>query len=385
MTANVADFPASEASIEKGIPYLTLARMRATRGEIPSLDGVRAASISIVMCSHFISSKLFPGGFGVLIFFVVSGFLITRLLLAEYKQKKKISLPNFYVRRFLRLYPVIIAFLIVVSIAIYLKGLPYSYPELASVLFYYTNYYFAMTPLTGESSVLPVLIFWSLAIEEHFYLVFPPLFVLLGCNPQRLFWLIAGTIVLALALRLYVAHLHPEYLYTHYFYRRTEMRMDSIATGVMLAVLCELPLGRRVLLWLARPGPVAVSIIAIFIGLLYRDPWFRETIRYSILNLSVAVLIGAVLFSTRYWPVNLMLNWRPVVWIGRLSYSLYVWHLGVSFMIGAADYSYWSGMVVQFVLSFIIAVISYYAIEQPFLAFRHRFGSERRVSVAAAD
>jgi peptidoglycan/LPS O-acetylase OafA/YrhL len=384
MTANVADFPASEASIEERVPYLSAARMPATRGEIPSLDGVRAASITIVMCSHFMSSKIFPGGFGVLIFFVVSGFLITRLLLAEFKREKRISLPNFYVRRFLRLYPVIIAYLIVVSIAIYFKGLPYSYPELASVLFYYTNYYFAMTPLTGESSVLPVLIFWSLAIEEHFYLVFPPLFVLLGCSAPRLFWLIAGTIVLALALRLYVAHLHPEYLYTHYFYRRSEMRMDSIATGVMLAILCELPLGRKVLLWLTRPAPVAVAVIAILAGLLYRDPWFRETVRYSILNVSVAVLIGAVLFSPRYRAINLMLNLKSVVWIGRLSYSLYVWHLGISFMIGAADYSYWSGMLVQFVLSFIIAVISYYAIEQPFLAFRHRFGSARRASVSTA-
>jgi peptidoglycan/LPS O-acetylase OafA/YrhL len=93
-----------------GTLYLSSGDIAARRGSVPSLDGLRAVSISIVLLAHFVNPKLFPGGLGVEVFFIISGFLITRLLLAEQRDTGTVSLRMFYVRRICRLYPVIIVF-----------------------------------------------------------------------------------------------------------------------------------------------------------------------------------------------------------------------------------------------------------------------------------
>src|SRR4051812_31928291 len=98
--------------------FLPESRMSAQSGHIPNLDGLRAISIMIVMLSHFVNASLFPGGLGVYVFFVISGFLITRLLFGEKKNSGRISLANFYFRRALRLYPVVLVFTGVVLVTI---------------------------------------------------------------------------------------------------------------------------------------------------------------------------------------------------------------------------------------------------------------------------
>ena len=93
---------------------LWLPTFEAKRGVVPSLNGLRALSIIIVFLSHTVNDRLFPGGFGVRVFFAISGFLITRLMFVEFKTTGTISLPKFYVRRILRLYPVILLFTFVI-------------------------------------------------------------------------------------------------------------------------------------------------------------------------------------------------------------------------------------------------------------------------------
>src|SRR4051794_30297139 len=114
--------------------------MAARKGVIPSLDGLRAISILLVMSAHFIDVRLFPGGLGVYVFFVISGFLITRLLIVEHNDIGTISLPLFYLRRIVRLYPVIIAFSACVIGMHLMLGRPYSLIEPAAGLGYSANY-----------------------------------------------------------------------------------------------------------------------------------------------------------------------------------------------------------------------------------------------------
>src|SRR5579871_6236686 len=124
-------------------PLLHLTTTRASFALVPSLDGLRAISVLLVMSSHFLSPRVFPGGLGVLVFFVVSGFLIARLLLAELNSAGSISLGNFYLRRFFRLYPVILVYAIVVITFSALNSRPLDWYEPLSALFYFANYVYA--------------------------------------------------------------------------------------------------------------------------------------------------------------------------------------------------------------------------------------------------
>ena len=158
--------------------YLTPQEIPARFGNVPSLDGLRALSILIVMASHFVNPHLIPGGFGVLVFFVISGFLITRQLFAELKQANCVSIKNFYLRRVFRLYPVIVVYTLV-SVSVYAAGgHKITWSEPLSALFYFANYLYAYYTIPGHTGgSMPFGIFWSLSVEEHFYLFFPLLFV----------------------------------------------------------------------------------------------------------------------------------------------------------------------------------------------------------------
>ena len=358
--------------------FVPVSEMSARKGEIPSLDGLRAGSILLVMCSHFISGKLFPGGLGVLVFFVISGFLITRLLLAEKKETGTVSLVRFYARRMLRLYPLIVLYVACVVVVGLLVGIDIHLGEITAALLYYANYYYDSTQMDVAEMRLPLQILWSLSVEEHFYIVFPSLLILLSCDMRRLIPVVIAILVGALAWRLWMAHLQPDYLTTKFFYERSEMRMDALGSGVLLAACCETPSGRALLLRLTHPAFVVAAASLVLACLVYRDLWFRETWRYTILNSAIAILVAGVLFSDRYRLLSTVLNNPIVVTIGRLSYSLYIWHFGVYFILGLFDIAPFANIVLSFALSFIVAFLSYTFIEQPFVGLRHRFGSARK-------
>ncbi|WP_428492251.1 acyltransferase family protein [Rhodopila sp.] len=146
--------------------YLTADEMSARRGNVPSLDGLRAISISIVLLAHFVSGKIFPGGLGVYIFFVISGFLITRLLLAEQDATRTVSLKAFYVRRICRLYPVIIVFSCVVTLMDIGLHRAYDLLEPASALGYFANYYYVYLNTHGIPQKMPFEIFWLYQLKN---------------------------------------------------------------------------------------------------------------------------------------------------------------------------------------------------------------------------
>jgi len=354
---------------------LFLTDMRSKFSRVPSLDGFRAVSISIVLASHFISANVFPGGFGVLVFFVVSGFLITRLLFAEARTAGNVSLGNFYMRRIFRLYPVIVVYTLCV-VAYYLAtSRPINWVEPASALFYFANYLYAYFLQIGrQATVMPFSIFWSLSIEEHFYLIFPVFFVLVRGSPSRICRGMLAVIVLCLVLRFLLAALRPDLLDTHWFYY-TELRLDSIAFGVLLAGLCELDSGYRIVLEVQKGVWFWTALAILLICFVVRIPWFRETLRYTLQGACVTIILAATVFSRNYRWLQRSLNWGFVRWIGILSYSLYVWHYFVLMILNKYAMPHLLEAALGSALSVALAAASYYGLEKPSMGLRHRFGS----------
>lgn len=352
--------------------------MPARAGQVPSLDGLRAVSIALVLLAHLVNDRWFPGGFGVLTFFVISGFLITRLLFAEHKTSDTISLAAFYARRVVRLYPAVLVYTVIVCV-VFLMVAPerVDWPEPLLALFYYANYLFVHYNVDRVTVTMPFTHFWSLSIEEQFYIFFPALVLLLRARPASVAALAMLACAVPLALRLIGAIQHPELLDTEYFYLRTELRIDSIAFGVLVAALCELPRGRALIQFLIRPLPVAVAILVLIFCFAWREPFFRETLRYTLLAAAIAIGLSAIVFSARYAPVNWLLNIAPVVWIGRLSYSLYVWHLAAADAVryALAGEPRATVTLASFGACIVMAMLSYYGLEQPLIGLRKRLGS----------
>ncbi len=364
---------------------LFLQRLDAQPGEVPSLNGLRAVSILLVLFAHAVDKHLFPGGLGVLTFFVISGFLITRLLFLERKRTGSVSLPAFYARRFFRLYPVITVYTAVVIALFVLLDFPVNALEPASALFYFANYVYS-TPNFDDQ--MPFGIFWSLSVEEHFYLLLPALFFFLSGRTRVLAAVVGAACLLCLAARLITLHFHPELVDSYVLYFRTQYRLDSIGFGVLLAVFCETAEWRWIVRACARPWIVAAAGAALLGSLAVRDPWFREGFRYSVQSAAIAVLIAAVLFGERYRLCQLALNWRVFDWVGRLSYSLYVWHMLVIFLvIKLLDWPQGATRTALLGLagSFLVAAVSYYAVERPLRTIPQRFLRSRDAQARGAS
>ena len=322
---------------------------------IPAIDGLRAIAILIVLASHFVSEKI-PGGFGVTLFFFISGYLITRLLLAEHAASGSIAVLSFYVRRFRRLAPALIAMVLIVTACYWLLGWKTSGAEVSAALLYYMNYY----SIVGGDTPLPFGPLWSLAIEEHYYLLYPVL-LLFGLQSKRallialiasciavLCWRVALTISGASDWRIYVG---------------TDTRIDSIIFGAILAVAIDRYGAPPVkFLWAVLAGSIAL-ILASF---LIRSPIFRDTLRYTIQGLALAPILYIAMIEPRAAEARRLLLERPImVWTGKISYSLYLWHFPILVMLKQSSLGPQVAVAVALPLSFLTAAASYYLVEMP--------------------
>ncbi len=294
---------------------------------IPSLDGIRAISFFIVFVSHAGLGNIVPGGFGVTVFFLLSGFLITTLLRFEYARNMRIWLGGFYMRRALRILPPLYVSLALAAVLYRLgpghPAIPFA-GTLAQVL-QVSNFYqiFAtpavMIPGTG--------VLWSLAVEEHFYLLFPLLYLWMSSRltPARQASLLLALCAAALAWRCVLRfHFHADISRTFY---ATDARFDSILLGCIFAIVANPvfsdPLHTRMLRsmkWL-----LPASALVMLATLLLRNDNFRETLRYTLQGLALIPLFVAAIHYQSAWPVR-VLNLRFVRFLGVLSYSLYLCH-----------------------------------------------------------
>ncbi len=349
---------------------------KARYGYIPGLDGIRAIAVLIVIIAHFGLTNLIPGGFGVTVFFFISGFLITRLLLAEARTKGKIHLKDFYIRRIVRLYPALI-FMVVGSTALYL-GLGQGGPkplEFTAALGYFTNIYQVAVRAGGELPFMPWTHLWSLAVEEHFYLIFPLLMVLFGVFKRRLVWALMGLLALVPLWRLFTYSTFETLPVVDYNYMMTDARIDSIVWGCLLSVLLDKDiwegLFQKLIGWLPIIGAGAILLLCFAL----RDESFRYIWRYSLQGAALFVLVlNLYFFRPVRWSLGILELW-PLVWMGRLSYPLYLWHFPVLDISHRFMEPGLKQLSVAIVGSLGISIFSFFLVEKPFMALRKRFGA----------
>jgi len=348
----------------------------------PELDGIRALSILLVMISHAGFGHIVPGGFGVTIFFFISGYLITSLLIAEAEKYQHIDLKKFYIRRFWRLLPPAIYFIVISSLLIFYINHSIKVSEILAALFYSANYYKIFIHFTNVDGLLsPFNILWSLAIEEHFYILFAPLLAF-TYRSNRYYQIIVLFLVLPLVIRLGYALIFPDMLHEGgYTYSATEARIDSIAFGCFMAYLLHKPIQKE---WIERhllkSRYFFFGVIAIVCSLLVRDLFFRETFRYSLQNVGLFLILSNILFNQAkiYSVARHFLSAKILTYIGKLSYSLYLQHwlslTIISYFLGANKLSI-AWQLAFWGLTIITTLVSYYVIEQPTLALRRKYGS----------
>jgi peptidoglycan/LPS O-acetylase OafA/YrhL len=353
--------------------YLDLNETTAGMSNIPGLDGVRAISILMVMLSHS-GFHFIPGVLGVTIFFFLSGFLITSLLLDEYGKHGTIDIPKFYARRVLRLYPPLLVY-----VAIVLAGLLFLRKEidpagLAGVLFYFANYLYALQTHNLEAFGLHL---WSLSVEEHFYLFFPPLLLLLLGRRRRLVVPLAVLCFVPLFLRLVVASTTSPLVYPVYTTAATEMRFDSILFGCVTAISIRQSQGVSLISLATHPATAVCAGLLLLAAEFLPSQFFRQTLRFTLQNLALVSLVLTAVYSPHFLAAKRLLNSAFVRWIAVLSYSLYLWHMNVFELMGhlAGSVSPVLIHILGWMTSFAIALAVHFAVERPVFRLRKRFGS----------
>jgi peptidoglycan/LPS O-acetylase OafA/YrhL len=336
---------------------------------IPELDGLRAVAILIVIASHFGAGSIIPGNFGVTLFFFISGFLITSLLEVEVIENRHISIRDFYTRRFLRLAPALVTMLALSSIGYFAVNGSVEWGQISAGLFYYTNYF----SISGGSENMPFGPLWSLAVEEHFYLIYPFVIAFLYRDLKHFLLPVTAVTVIVLFWRCgLIIHWNASEAYTHL---ATDTRIDSILYGAILALLL-----RRDVSFLDKPAVFFASVVALLLTFAIRGEFFRETLRYSIQGLALIPIVFSCILSNRFTFFRKVLQARALVPIGKISYSLYLWHMPASYFCDRLIFLMPSSIVrtaLALVVTFVAATISYLFIETPFQRLRRRFSHAR--------
>ena len=339
------------------------------------LDGVRAIAILMVMFFHFFSDfetngSIFQflkrlalkGETGVTLFFVLSGFLITRILLSTRDSKNYFY--NFFVRRSLRIFPLYYLFLVIYYLTpLFFGG---SIPEFGLQIYYWI-YLQDFSTTFGWKSEGPGQ-FWSLAVEEHFYLVWP--FLIYYLRERAISFWIGVIIVTSFILRIYMSRHYP---LIHHF---TFTRMDDLAIGAILALLeyHGFVKRRNAIYFLLLLIPVnMVWILNRFVG-----PSIADSLSFLQTSISFCSLIGFVICLQEGNWLKKILTQAPLIYTGKVSYGLYVFHpfcfkLFEIFFIT----KYWVvNLLGSLVFTYIIASLSYYFFESYFLKLKEYFNND---------
>ncbi|HET8522844.1 MAG TPA: acyltransferase [Thermomicrobiales bacterium] len=354
-------------------------------GYRPALDGMRALAIFGVMLVHTDPIQLSGGAFGVDVFFVLSGFLITSILLEEWDTTGAISLKRFYLRRVLRLYPAMVTLVFVFAL-LHLTALRTGYGEVVfayrqhpddawramiAALFYFANWAWG----SGWVHLGPVEHTWSLSIEEQFYVLWPTM-LLLMLRFVRTRILILAMIVVGIAISMHwryqVYSASPSWVRP---YAGLDTRADALLIGCGLGVIATanwLPTSR----WAQRTFALLAIAAAVTLGWFVKHAAANDPSLYkggfTIVALSAAVIIGYLLVSPTGIGVRL-LSITGLVRIGRISYGMYLWHYPIWRIVQQQRLPTIKSVPLQFVLSVTVATLSYILIEKRFLRLKSRF------------
>lgn len=344
-------------------------------GKVPALDGFRAVAVILVLVHHIaavlipgvpllIPDGLIPGGYlGVDLFFVLSGFLITALLLAERRSTGRIGLGSFFRRRGLRLLPALWAFLALHALYAWATNLSMAaeWAGARAALLYVTNWYglwknAPRPPFTGH--------LWTLAIEGQFYVLWPLVLILSDRLRARRFmpWLVLASIG-AVAVHRWMRFTDGANVL--FIYTGTLTRADSLLVGVLLAYLwADHRLPTRGLSIAATVASVIFGVIVGRVG--WTDPWLYQG-GFTIVALCAAVIIAA-LVEGRWW-MSRVLSLRPLQAIGQVSYGTYIWHLPIFVAVDRVGGGWTASERIGVGLAgtAVATVASWFLVERPFL------------------
>lgn len=352
-------------------------------GRLPRLNGLRGVAILMIVAFHATHERYVPGGFvGVDVFFVLSGFLITALLLDEWESAGRISLRRFYVRRVLRLFPALGVFLLV-CLAIYARvddGLQ----TLMGRFILATTLYVANIVQAGGTQLYWAHT-WSLSAEEQFYVVWPALLILLlrSRAPRSLVaGVTAGLFVTASALR--VILWHGPYagdvgavLYSPFTHA------DGLLLGCLLGQLYAwdlLPRGERWRRGVALAAAVSAVLLAIVLATVHPATRWLYDGGYSLVVLAAGAILLAALDERPSLPVR-ALAWRPLTYTGEISYALYLWNPLFLFNYPGTTFN----PVVGVALAYAVSAASFRFVETPALRLKSRFAGVRHQAAVVVE
>jgi peptidoglycan/LPS O-acetylase OafA/YrhL len=352
----------------------------------PDIDGLRALAVLSVVLFHF-RIPPFSGGFvGVDIFFVISGFLITRLIWSEIGAGR-FAFLDFYERRVRRILPALFAMLAVVTVASVILLFPqmlvnYAMSLIATAGFASNFHFWGYTSYWAPAAVeQPLLHTWSLAVEEQFYLIFPPFLLMFRHRSQRVvLWAMIGTLALSLAISVVSVRYSP----VSAFYLLPS-RFWELLTGSVLAVGRFTPLSGIILRNAVAAIGLAMIAYTVF-ALSAASPFPGLNAIPPCLGAALVIYAGTGVTDAHPAPlVNAALATRVPVFIGLISYSLYLWHwpiivLATAVLPRALD----AGQtIVAIAASFLLATLSWRFVEQPFRG-RHSEIARKPLFVAGA-
>ncbi|MCI9262667.1 MAG: acyltransferase [Eggerthellaceae bacterium] len=330
---------------------------------------------------HMDASVLPCGLLGVTIFFVLSGYLITGILIKEWNRTRTINLPHFWMNRVRRLVPAIVFMVLSVAVltAIFAPDMLTRLREdIVAALFFFSNWWFIFQDLSyfeAMGSPSPVNHFWSLAIEEQFYLIFPPLLLLLFKNRVKKRTIQRGLMVVIVLSALEMFLLYDPAGDPSRVYYGTDTRAFSLLVGALFAFL--FPQGRvlgrgargfsrqqRRLVDIA--GTVSFAAIIVFMALVSGYSPFLYSGGILIVSVLTAVLIVALVYP--YSFMARLLSLSPLVWLGKLSYGIYLWHYPLLLLMNPRTFTGetpWFVYLGQMAVVVAVAAFSYYAVENP--------------------
>jgi peptidoglycan/LPS O-acetylase OafA/YrhL len=347
---------------------------------IPTLDGWRALSIGLVILHHsqiqsnvpilgpLLQSLAHFGEVGVEVFFAISGLLICTKLLEEESRTGQINVRGFYVRRFFRILPAAIFYLLVIAMLAALHVIPVFPVDWFASLFFFRNYLMLLEYL--NHSPLPLHWytghFWSLSMEEHFYLVLPAVLVTFK---QTRRWVLAGMAVFVTFWRMVLSHvIHRDYQFNF----RTDTHVDALLIPALIA-LALYPLTRNEIARRHIPAWSFPLLAAIELFLLNARVPFFFTLQ--------AIVLPLLILSTALHPHTVqarILEIKPVRWIGWISYSLYLWQqlfFGVNFAGSPPGLALLRKPPINLLALLVCAILSHYAIEKPCIRLGHWLAS----------
>ena len=350
---------------------------------LPSIDSLRALAVLAVIIYH-VDVNYLPGGFlGVDLFFVLSGYLISSLIIKEYRKTGSLNLYNFYIRRARRLLPAVY-FMITVGLVVMVLFnevlLRKSHLDAIFGYIYSSNWWYIFHKLDYFDSFgaqSPFKHLWSLAIEEQFYMIFPLLFLLVNRKKKskdgtfklnkNFLYVVLGLILVSLIAHILLFDINN----ISRIYFGTDTRAFSLLVGVVGAILY--PMERLHTKVTPQQNLIysvisLVSIATLITVMIYTSEYNTWLYRGGFLLVAILGLIVIISSGKQHTVMARLLSFKPVVFIGKISYSLYLWHFPILVLttpvaeIGNTNIYF---VILRVILTFVVAIVSYVFVETP--------------------